>query len=215
MMASRAPVVSRTVLKTICRVQKYSGVSVAEAATKEVALNQPETKKTMIENWIQYWKNVYRDYKSVAVDVVNDMKNNPGKSSLKLLGLGSLGFCAYINPTENDYINELLENQLRLVMVPESIRNKRSEEYIHNVQTFQNSSVLRYQSFGIFSIVYNGEYAQALEVYKKQCDYLHPSYLTFFKEKVVDIGFLNYWYFLNKAMEDYDVNPDEWVDKES
>lgn len=197
-------------IDSFCRIQKYSTTtSIAESAPTQAA----EVKKSLLENWAQYWKNVYRDYKTVSLDVVSQMKTHPAKSSLKLLVFGSLGFCAYDNPSEEHYFNELLENHLRLVQVSSSIRNKSSEEYIHKLESFKNLNCLCHQSFGIFSIVYTEDYAGHLEVYKKQCDYLHPGYLDYLKERIVDVGFLNYWYFLNKSMEDYDVNPEEWENK--
>ncbi|KAL1458598.1 hypothetical protein WDU94_008735 [Cyamophila willieti] len=198
------------------RCQKYSTANITETVAKETASTNTvvEPKTTMIGNWIQYWKNVYRDYKSVAVDVVSQMKTNPGKSSLKVAALCSLGYCAWDNPDEDNYFNEVLVHHLRLVMVPNSIRSKSSSEYIQNIENLHSINLLRHQSFGVFSIIYNDEYSNALEVYKKQCNYLHPSYLTFVKERIVDVGFLNHWYFLNKAMEDYDINTDEWVEKD-
>lgn len=174
--------------------------------------NTGEVKKTIIGNWIQYWKNVIRDYKSVILDVVSEIKVHPGKSSLKILCLGSLGYCAYENPAEENYFNTLIENQLRLVTVPSLIRNRNSEVYIQKLENYCSLNCLRYQSYGIFSIVYSEDYSEHLEVYKKQCNYFHPSYVEYLRERIIDVGFLNHWYFLNKAMEDHDVNPGEWED---
>uniref|UniRef100_A0A8D9BVY4 Uncharacterized protein C19orf52 n=1 Tax=Cacopsylla melanoneura TaxID=428564 RepID=A0A8D9BVY4_9HEMI len=214
-MNPRSLFVYHKLIRARSRLQCYSTANITETVSKEIVSNTAaEPKKTMIGNWIQYWKNVYRDYKGVAVDCVSQMKTNPGKSSLKLAALGFLGYCAWVNPEEDNYFNELLVNHLRLVMVPDSIRSKSSGEYIQNLENLHSLNLLRHQSFGVFSIIYNDEYSQALEVYKKQCDYLHPSYLTFIKERIVDVGFLDHWYFLNKAMTDYDINPDEWVQKD-
>ena len=36
------------------------------------------------------------------------------------------------------------------------------------------------------------------------------SLLILERERIVDVGFLGNWWFTNKAMEEYDVNQDEW-----
>ncbi|KAI5703912.1 hypothetical protein M8J76_001385 [Diaphorina citri] len=210
----RTSILSRNLLKSVFRPQNYSTATVTEAVVKEVP-NNTDVKTTRVGKWIQYWKNVYRDYKTVFMDIGTQMKENPGKSSLKILGLSSLGYCTWANPDADNYFTQVLENHLRLVMVPNSIRNASSEKYIHTLETYHNLNLLRHQTFGIFSIVFKEDFSDHLEVYKKQCDYLHPSYLAYLKERIVDVGFLNHWYFMAKAMENYDVNPEEWKSTES
>ena len=36
------------------------------------------------------------------------------------------------------------------------------------------------------------------------------SLLILERERIVDVGFLDNWWFTYKAMEEYDVNQDEW-----
>lgn len=206
------PGISKRVIHSLSRIQKYSstGSIVGTPSTQATEVN-----KSMLQNWAQYWKNVYRDYKSVSLDVFSQMKAHPGKSSLKLLALGSLGYCAYENPDEEHYFNELLKNHLRLVLVPTSIRNKNSEEYINKLESYNNLKCLRYQNFGIISVIYTKDFSENLEVYKKQCDYLQPGVMGYLRERIVDVGFLNFWYFMNKNMGDYDVNQGEWENRMS
>ena len=57
-------------------------------------------------------------------------------------------------------------------------------------------------------------------VYERQCDQLNNpnKYNVFnlvnqslkFLSRIIDFGFCNEWYFLNKRLKDYDVNEKEW-----
>jgi len=49
-------------------------------------------------------------------------------------------------------------------------------------------------------------------LYKSQCEYLTPGYLDFL-DRIVDIGCLDRWWFAEKALKDYDINPEEWDEK--
>lgn len=49
-------------------------------------------------------------------------------------------------------------------------------------------------------------------MFKSRCDYLKPRYLTF-HERIMDIGFLGQWWVIDKKMEEFDINPNEWISK--
>lgn len=50
-------------------------------------------------------------------------------------------------------------------------------------------------------------------MFKSQCGYLKPRYLTF-PERVQDVGFLGRWWRIEQLMESFDINHKELPDKE-
>ena len=52
-------------------------------------------------------------------------------------------------------------------------------------------------------------YSKSCSLYKTQCSYLKPRYLTFYK-RIVDVGFVGCWWNLYYLMEEFDINPKEW-----
>ena len=64
----------------------------------------------------------------------------------------------------------------------------------------------------IFSIESFPDFDSVCGLYKSQCEYLKPGYLDFM-DRIVDIGCLDKWWMAEKALTEYDVNPEEWDDK--
>ena len=64
-------------------------------------------------------------------------------------------------------------------------------------------------NLGFLSLLWVDNYAKVCGVFKSQCEYLKPRYLTF-HERIVDIGFLGSWWILENKMKHFDINPSEW-----
>lgn len=67
-------------------------------------------------------------------------------------------------------------------------------------------------SIGFFSFLWVDNYSKVCGVFKSRCDYLKPRYLTF-HERIMDVGFAGQWWVINKKMEEFDINPNEWIPK--
>ena len=66
---------------------------------------------------------------------------------------------------------------------------------------------LAYRSFLLFSVVYSAHENSELREFSKT--FLAPRWLEYL-DRVVDVGVLGRWHYLENAMLDYDVNEDEW-----
>lgn len=66
-------------------------------------------KGTIVEKWIKYWKNLYTDYKEVAIDLRKDAKEKPIKAIGILSTFAFLGFCAKTNPDEISFRDAVLK----------------------------------------------------------------------------------------------------------
>ena len=60
-----------------------------------------------------------------------------------------------------------------------------------------------------FSLLWIDNYSKSCSLYKAQCSYLKPRYLTF-HQRIVDFGALDCWWNIHYKMNEFDVNVDDW-----
>ena len=152
--------------------------------------------------------NVFTDYKLVFKDSYEYVKEKPFRSVTTLAALAGLYFVYEHNPDVNSYEDAVLECANELLQISHLIRNPASDNYVQNILKYRNQERLRIQSFGILSLVWVSEFGPGCDLYEKQCEYVQPRWKTF-PERLIDIGILGHWYFLERAMKDYDVNEAE------
>ncbi|XP_033215689.1 mitochondrial import inner membrane translocase subunit Tim29 [Belonocnema kinseyi] len=167
-------------------------------------------KGTFLERWGKYWKNLYIDYRDVAVDVVKDFKARPVRSSVYIALLGSSYYLSQHNPDTSSYRDQLIQNEAKLMQVGRFIRNPVSENYVTWVEQCFNEGIVRRLNLGIISFMWLDNFDRATAVYKATCPYLKPRYLTFY-QRIIDIGFMDRWWLLEEKMHDYDVNQAEFL----
>lgn len=161
-----------------------------------------------IENSFNYVQNVYLDYKTVYFDTIQDIRQRPFRASLIGGFLASIFYSMKHNPTYDDFQIQLIKSNNKLSRVPESIRNRSSCDYIHEIFQKNNKQLLRHRSFGIFSVVYSADYSISNDLFQFQCKYLKPSWKDTITERLVDIGFLDTFWYMNYKMIDYDISED-------
>lgn len=171
-------------------------------------------KGTMVERWAEYWQAVYKDYKDVAVGIVTDVKDKPWKGVAWSSLIGSSYYCAKHNPDEHSYRNALLQCSNDFIFVGQPIRNPKTTRHLNTVEHYYNQGIIKRQSFGLFSLMWVDNFKDTVGLYKATCRYLAPEILTF-HTRIVDVGFLDRWWLLEKKMIDCDVNPEEWDEEPS
>uniref|UniRef100_R4G7T7 Mitochondrial import inner membrane translocase subunit Tim29 n=1 Tax=Rhodnius prolixus TaxID=13249 RepID=R4G7T7_RHOPR len=177
------------------------------------SIEMPEKfKGTFVEKWVTYWKDVYRDYLDVIKDSANEIKKSPWKGVALLSVFTSGTYLFTTNPDEKSYRDTVLSYSNELILVGPSIRNPNCLNHIKCLEQLYNEGTMKRFSFGLFSIMWADNYNKCV-VYIKPYAILKPEYLTFY-ERIVDVGFCNKWWAIEKKMIDMDVNPDEWIDKE-
>lgn len=154
--------------------------------------------------------NVVTDYATVFKDFAKGIRDSPFRAVVKLSALGFVYFVYHENPNEQSYVDGLIENANDLLQLSDLIRNPKSDQYIQELISYRNQGRLRRKSFGLFSLIMMGEYGEQCDLYNAKCYYLQPRWNQLWKQ-VVDVGFLGHWYFLEKAMKDYDINEAEFV----
>lgn len=164
----------------------------------------------MIEKGLTYWKNIFIDYKMVFEETIQDMRNRPVRASIIGAILVSMGYAAKHNPKESDYVDQLIETNNKLARVPEVLRRKPAYEYIDGVLDLYDKGFLRHQSLGLFSVIYVANYNRGNELFQAQCDYLKPSWRSYITERIVDVGFLDQFHWMQRQMVDYDISETEY-----
>ncbi|PSN56227.1 hypothetical protein C0J52_00393 [Blattella germanica] len=178
---------------------------------KDIKFTFPEKYKgTILEKWAKYWKNVYIDYKEVAVEIAETSRERPIRTAFILTGLGFFGYCIRTNPDEKIFRDKLLLYMNELGTVGEIIRNPSAVQHLEFLERCYNHGVIRTLNLTVLSLVWLNDFDKASGLYPSQCDYLSPKYFTFHR-RVVDIGFLGEWWLLNRFMKDYDINPSEFA----
>lgn len=178
--------------------------------TKINNIQLPERfKGTVVERWSAYWKELLTDYYEVARETGASAREHPQKSFFYLVCFGFVIYLNKTNPTETKFRDALLTASNELMLVSKQIRNPQSDKHLIFVESCYNAGLVRNFSFGIFSVMWIDDYDKAVGLYKASCSYLQPQYLTLYK-RVIDVGFLNKWWFIDNKMKDFDINPDEW-----
>lgn len=181
-----------------------SKINTVQSAVSKIEL--PERfKGTAVEKWAGYWKNLYIDYRDVALDAGKQIKTRPYRSGFLGITGSFLYYCARHNPTEKDFIEELRKFNSDLILVDESCHKPEAAEYLKFLERAHNQGLIRTLNLGALSLMWLHDYDAALGVYKATCLYTKPDYLHF-RERIVDVGFLDRWWKLDKKMIDYDVN---------
>lgn len=152
--------------------------------------------------------NVFVDYKAVFVDFCQYVKKKPLRSATTLATLLGLYYIYEENPGTNSYEDAVLECSNDLLQLSHLIRNPSSDNYVRKLLKYRSQGRIRIQSFGLLSVAYVSEFGPSCDLYENHCKYVQPRWNTF-PQRVIDIGILGHWYFLEKAMKDYDINEAE------
>lgn len=141
----------------------------------------------------------------VGLESIKTIRANPLKSSI----YGSFGAflygCVKNNPDHLNFLEQLTKSEQQVAMVPITAQNPVAVEYLKELERCRNNDTLRITSLGFFSIMWKHDNASALSTYDATCDYLKPELRTF-HQRIIDIGFWNNWWNLEKQLKDYDVN---------
>lgn len=159
----------------------------------------------LVEKWAKYWKHLYIDYRDVFVNTGTHMKEHPIKTAF----YGITGSAAYYftkrNPSEADFFNQLRQFNTDMVLVHPTCHKPEAAEYLRFLEQCNNAGILRRFTFGVFSVIWLDNYSRAVSMYKANCTYLKPQYLTW-HQRIIDVGVLGRWRKLEQKMIDFDVN---------
>lgn len=160
---------------------------------------------TVIERWTKYWKWLIIDYSSVLFGILKDAKNRPVRA-LIITGTGTTIYhCAQSNPSEVDFRNKLRFYSNEMGTLPESMQKQQSKDHLLQVERLYSAGRVRRLNIGVASLFYRHDNNSELKTYQANCSYTGSDLLSF-RDRIVEVGFLDRFWILNKEMKDYDVN---------
>ncbi|XP_032514666.1 mitochondrial import inner membrane translocase subunit Tim29 [Danaus plexippus] len=175
-------------------------------AKLQMKIKLPEKfKGTIVEKWTNYWKNLFIDYRQMLKDLRTDIQEEPKKALLWSTGIATAIALCRNNPDELDYRNQIKKITNEVILVSEECRNVNSLEHLNYVQRCYNEGVIHYANLGILSFMYITDLNDSCDLFKNQCSYLKPSYLSLYS-RIVDVGFIGKWWNLHIKTTNYDVN---------
>ncbi|XP_018326028.1 mitochondrial import inner membrane translocase subunit Tim29-like [Agrilus planipennis] len=160
---------------------------------------------TFTENWVKFWKNVFVDYKEVAVDIAKDVKHRPIKAAVLVSTAVFISYLFKSNPSEADYRAAVIRAANDIRLIPPSMQKEEAANFLQYIEQCYNRDLIRRISFGIACIIWVDKYNKDYKNEEAVNKYLAVTNMELFN-RIVDIGILNRWFILPKKMEDYDVN---------
>ncbi|XP_014667994.1 PREDICTED: uncharacterized protein C19orf52-like [Priapulus caudatus] len=162
---------------------------------------------------VNYCKVIGEDYASVGRDVIVDSKAQPIKAAFYFSAIGLGVYAIRTNPTRHDFRISLLTSVNDNGLVSDNARNPQAATHVRQLVSCENEGLIRHVDLGLMSLMWVDNYDEACKLYEARCPSLKPRWLTF-NTRIVDIGCFGHWFLMERAMKEYDVNPDEFPDKD-
>ncbi|XP_057293048.1 mitochondrial import inner membrane translocase subunit Tim29-like [Hydractinia symbiolongicarpus] len=155
---------------------------------------------------------LYRDYKQAFVDIYKHVKEKPVKVGLQLSMLGFATYCHLHNPDLESYKERLLAASNDHSLLSDLIRNKNSISSLKTLMKYYSEDRFKRVNFGVASVIMLQPHSHYYDSYEKHCPDTQARwiYVHDWKSRILDIGVLNRWLFLDNIMVDYDVNQEEF-----
>ncbi|XP_071799788.1 mitochondrial import inner membrane translocase subunit Tim29-like [Asterias amurensis] len=170
------------------------------------------------EGWVgkasTYVSNVARDYKGATVDIFTDARARPVKAAVYATAFCCSVVALWNNPDEKSYHVSLQNACNDVLLLSDAIRNPKTNAYIQSLMMLRNEGQIRRMNLVVCSIMWRDNYSKEVNLYDSQCDYMKPGWRDFDK-RILDVGFMNRWFFLEKNMVDFDINEEEFEGKMS
>ena len=175
----------------------------------------PRIRNGRLRKVFDFGEAVADDYYHVAKDVIQDAKDRPLMASLVAAALAA-GYTAYrTNPDERCFRDQLITYVHDMGMVDPVIRHPPAYEHVHHLYDVWNEGRLRRLNLIFLSILWQHDYARQCGHYLSQCQYTQPRLSSFLTGgRILDVGIFGRWRVLDHKLLDYDVNPEEWLDRE-
>uniref|UniRef100_A0A0N5BSX6 Peroxisomal membrane protein n=1 Tax=Strongyloides papillosus TaxID=174720 RepID=A0A0N5BSX6_STREA len=154
----------------------------------------------------EYLIQLKNDYKGSLEDAIADSKAKPHKA-LALVSFSSFAVYAFVtNPSVRDFRNTMAQKRIKMAMIPPSIHNPVTVNAINEREQLWIQNRLRFIDCFLFTLVVRTTYDSTLRSSESQDSNLRDWYFNEIFKNIVDIGAFNRFFYLEKAMEDCDIN---------
>jgi len=162
------------------------------------------------KKWVDYWRGVAHDYSDTAVNTLKQMKERPGKAAV-YIGIAAFG-CELVRtaPSSTSLHHTLVEGLTSASLLSSSTRSpSASQALLHRAQCW-DLGTLRVTDLVLFSLAWEDNFNRELSSFRGTVKHLKPKYTTFFQTRVLDVGFLGRWWYLEHLLANIDINETEW-----
>ncbi|XP_041673151.1 mitochondrial import inner membrane translocase subunit Tim29 [Cheilinus undulatus] len=178
----------------------------AETAAAPPASRWERLKNSKAGVWC---RSLASDYKEACREMVVGAWERPIKASVYGALLGGVWTCFYTKPDQSSFDAALLERSNQLGLLSPWIRNATSDGHVQSLVKLRNEGRLRHISLGLLTLVYRADYDPNVTLYEAQCSNLSVPWREL-PQRVLDVGFVGFWWILDFKMKEYDVNEDEF-----
>lgn len=151
---------------------------------------------------------IYVDYKNVFLELCSFVSKRPLRAVFNLSAMAGFAGIWANCPKEGSYSERLMENANTLLLLSDKVRNPKSNDFVQKLMLLHSENCLVQYNLGLFSLIVDQDYSSTSCYYEAKCYYFKQRWIYLYK-RILDVGFLRTWYFLEKAMVDYDVNEED------
>ncbi|VDN15471.1 unnamed protein product [Dibothriocephalus latus] len=192
---------------------------------------------------VDYFKRLGNDYIAVFRDTVGDITKRPGRACLIFLAGASATAIYASCPHESAFNAQLLSYSVDLWDTPSDLQSRPAVAHIESCLIRRSHGQLRHANLGFLHVVWRDDRPRPCALYSEICPYNYPAGgftgpirglincflydqprdlppLTALQRishvlhnRIVDVGCLGRFWFLDAAMVDYDINAEEWAYK--
>ncbi|CAL1589232.1 unnamed protein product [Knipowitschia caucasica] len=156
--------------------------------------------------WI---RSMFSDYKEACREVAVGARERPLKATVYVSLLGGAYACFYTKPDQSSFYAALLDRSNQLALLSPWIRNAASDRHVQSLMQQWNQGRLRHLGLGLCSLIYSTDFDPQSALYEASCSNLAVRWRDL-PHRVLDVGFAGRWWLLERSMEDFDVNEDEF-----
>lgn len=177
---------------------------VTEIQTRMLILKSKIFTRLLDSSAGRFLQAVMMDFKDTGKDCVKFTKEHPNRSSVYGLALSFIGYMTYTNPSKTSFDDSLVSAANDIMLVSQQCRNRKSVNDISRMKELLHENALRRVSLGPFSLMIRKNVPDDCCLMKYRCYWLTSIWVS--KLDIVDVGFLNRWWYLEESIKDYDIN---------
>uniref|UniRef100_A0A7E4VS32 Tim44 domain-containing protein n=1 Tax=Panagrellus redivivus TaxID=6233 RepID=A0A7E4VS32_PANRE len=159
---------------------------------------------------VEYVKNLINDYKTVAIESIEDAPKHPLRTVAFLGTVTGITTAVVMNPTERQMLDRLAEWRLQMGLVPNSIHSTLADKTLVERTDLLNSNRYDYFNCVLFSLVVRRRYDTKARLYASQDSNLKDWPWNEIFKNVIDIGAFGRFWMLEQKFVDYDIKVEEF-----
>ena len=153
-------------------------------------------------------KNIVSDYTETFKNFGSYYRKKPVKCSIFSSVLLLISFFTHYCPDADSYSDLITCNTNVICLISPKLRNRAAQREIFYLKQLQDEGRISTFPVGPCRIAYIRRTPLSNRLYSLNCKFLIPSNLKFYN-RILDVGFMHKWWYIDRAMIDFDVTNEE------